>query len=172
MFTGHPSVTVSMARNIGKWAKGRGLSTEYYFPNHMWKPYTIHYMHHSANFSLGHYCPAEKLWTGIPWSFQALLQLVLPRFDPTIPTSQVGEITKYSTRWPIASNRSASLAKNKKALAGEGSRNVTSAQISVSNWHRLFFRPFLILLKAYFYFQTHLCLYSLGTRTHNQTALS
>ena len=53
---------------------------------------------HAANFALRHWGWAEKLWRDIPRPFQALSQLVLLRIKPETPTSEVGEITKFSLR--------------------------------------------------------------------------
>ena len=51
------------------------------------------------NFALGHLVgSADKLWRGIPGSFQVFSQLVLPRTKQVTPHSQVGEITKSFLR--------------------------------------------------------------------------
>ena len=55
MFTGCPSVTVSMKRDSINWTKGRGLSKESYCPNGMNKPGSRHTIGcYAANFALGH----------------------------------------------------------------------------------------------------------------------
>ena len=52
MFTGRPSVTVSMEMGSVDW---RGLSNESYFGNHKSKPGLRHTVGgHAANFALGH----------------------------------------------------------------------------------------------------------------------
>ena len=91
MFTGRPSVTVSMERDYINWAKGRGLSKKSYFPNHTWLA-TSHWLSCSWLWS------RAELWRGNPGPFQAFLQLVLPGMETATPTSQEGEIIKSSPR--------------------------------------------------------------------------
>ena len=84
MFTGRPSVTVSMEWDNIFWAWGIGLSKESYFPNRMSRSGSRH-----TPLAVMQLC-SRALRMG--WD-------ILPSIEPTTLTSQVGEITKSSPKW-------------------------------------------------------------------------
>ena len=71
---------------------------EVLFPDQMSKLGLRHTIHcHLANFVLGRYDWA-KPQRGFPGPIQAFVRLVLPGIKLATPTSQVGEITKFSPK--------------------------------------------------------------------------
>ena len=94
MFTGNPSETES------NWTKVRGLSKKSYFPKYLNEQIWLA-THHRLSCSQLWSRPLSlgwKTWRGIREPFQALSQLILLGIQRANPTSQVGEITKYSPR--------------------------------------------------------------------------